>query len=91
MAASANEPILRLPVTKTGVYHNEPARRLEFYFCLYGKKALIGACNTDLPPSVKHQWARTTREQLTRMLMDAVEQAALIRASEEKALEKRLY
>ena len=91
MAASSNEPILKFPVTKTGVYHNEKARRLEFYFCLYGKKAVIGACNTDLPPSVKLQWARHTREQLTRMLMSAVEQANLIRAEEAKELEKRLY
>ena len=88
--ASFNETVNRYPVTKTGVYRNERAGQLEFWFCMYGKRALVGACSLACPSSVQHQWARHTREQLSAMLTDAAVRAAAILKAEHYALAKRI-
>ena len=89
--AKTNEPILKLPVSRTGVYLNASAGQFEFWFVLHKGKAMVGACRFEVPKAKRDQWIRHTRRQLQEMVVSTIKREAMLRKAEADAIERRLY
>lgn len=87
----------RFPVRETGVYLSERSGRLEYWFCAGPEhRTMIGACATNLPPSLVERWEMETSKALLEAISKWLEggttgnlPADVLRAAQ-KAIKKRL-
>lgn len=67
----------KLPVKETGCYQNDAERRLEYWFCLGSRRAMIGSCALNMPPVVKNDWECECTARLQRLILRKVKDGTL--------------